>query len=56
MDDKAIHEAGKTLAAKLKGFYGKVVLNIKGGVYVNANVEQSLIPEPENQEGKKHVA
>ena len=55
MDDKAIHEAGKKLATKLKGFYGKVVYNIKNGTYVNANIEQSIIPEPENQEGNRNV-
>lgn len=46
--ENVIHEAGRNLAKKLKGFFGSVKLNIQNGKYVNANVEQSM--KPENQE------
>jgi len=37
-----LNKAGTELAKALPGFYGKVVFNFHFGVYVNANVEQSI--------------
>jgi hypothetical protein len=40
--DKAIHQAGRKLAEVMSEFYGKITLNLQGGKYVNANIEESL--------------
>jgi hypothetical protein len=42
--DNEIHKIGKALAEAMPNFYGKVILNIQGGKYVNANIERSIKP------------
>lgn len=50
--EQHIHSVGKELSEKLVGFFGRVCFNIKNGTYINCNIEQSLLPEPEKQEKK----
>lgn len=40
--DAEIHRVGRILAEVLPRFYGRVSLNLQGGKYVNANIEESL--------------
>ena len=47
-----INAIGSQLSGKMLGFFGKIVYNIKDGKYINANIEQSVIPKPETQEKK----
>ena len=37
-----LNKTGIELANELGDFYGKIVFNFHNGVYVNANVEQSI--------------
>ena len=37
-----LNKTGIELAKELGDFYGKIVFNFHNGVYVNANVEQSI--------------
>lgn len=48
----AIHRAGRILAEVLPRFYGRVSLNLQGGKYVNANIEESLKEKNSKGESK----
>ena len=40
-----LNKTGIELAKALGDFYGKIVFNFHNGVYVNANVEQSIVKD-----------
>ncbi len=40
-----LNATGVELAKKLGEFYGKITFNFHNGVYVNANVEQSIVKD-----------
>ena len=40
-----LNKTGIELANELGDFYGKIVFNFHNGVYVNANVEQSIVKD-----------
>lgn len=42
--NKEIHKIGQILADTMPNFYGRISLNIQGGKYVNANIEESIKP------------
>lgn len=48
-----LNEAGERLSKILIGFYGKIVFNFHNGIYVNANIEQSIKKDNLNERNKK---
>lgn len=47
-----ICQKAKELQDILPGYYGKIVLNYSNGLFVVANVEQSIRDNPKNGSGK----
>ena len=44
-EKKKLNKIGYELSAGLVGFFGKVSFNIHNGIYVNANIEESIKPD-----------
>lgn len=47
--DNLINTIGKQLADLLPNFFGKIRYNIQDGNYVNANVEETILPKKDNE-------